>query len=124
MVNYFFLQDNVLYGTDYENSLPGLGHLISAPKGRGLFIPESMVDKIEQKESRRDMEESVATKPVETMDHPKHEVCDEQQKCLVTIGSVIQLPNTGSGASIYGIVRWIGTMPKVTGLVAGIELVS
>ena len=123
MVNYFFLQDNVVYIADYENSVPGLGHLISAPMGRGLFIPESMVDKIGQIESKKDMEESVATKPVETMDH-KHEVPDEQQKCLVTIGSMVQLPYAGGGAGIYGIVRWIGTMPNVTVQVAGIELVS
>ena len=42
----------------------------------------------------------------------------------IAIGSMVQLPNPGSGGGIYGIVRWIGTMHKVTGKVAGIELVS
>ena len=42
----------------------------------------------------------------------------------ITIGSVVVLPNAGGGASIYGVVRWIGTVPNVIGKVAGIELVS
>ena len=41
----------------------------------------------------------------------------------ITVDSVVQLPNTGGGAGIYGIVRWIGAMPNVAGQVAGIELV-
>ena len=120
--SYLFLQDNEVFATDYENSVPGLGHLILAPKLKGLFIPESMVKKIDQKKSKRDMEESKATASAE--DHPKQDVLNEQQKSSdITIGSLVQLPNAGGGAGIYGIVRWIGTIPNVTGLVAGIELV-
>ena len=243
----------MVYATDYENSAPGLGHLINAPTGRCLFIPESMADKIEQKSSKRDMEESMATKYAEEMNRPKQEVLDEQQKLIeegnrnkeqkeleeelkkagvpheevnkhleelkrcqekhvqskekkgtedrsssrqpggdpnchrqiyqsqgrqesrdhqkkhdelhfneshfdkhsqsshfsasgtsvdmqqekpladtgcgpgqdIAMGTMVQLPNTtGSGTGIYGVVRWIGFMPKVTGQVAGIELVS
>ena len=72
-----FVQDNRVYLIDYENSKPSLGHLVSAPPGRGLFIPESMVDKIEQKDSKK---ESEATKPAEEMEYPKYAVLEEQQK--------------------------------------------
>ena len=90
-----------------------------------MFVPESTVFKIEHKELKRELEESIATKFAEEMNSPKHEVFDEQKNCFdVTVGSDVQLPNAGSGASMYGIVRWIGAMPDVTGLVAGIELVS
>ena len=70
-----------MYGYDYENSIHGLSHFI-APTGRGLFIPESVVDKIEQKYSKRDMEESIAKKLAEEMDRPQHEVLDEQQNVI------------------------------------------
>ena len=251
-----FVQDNEVYTVDYEKSVPGLNHLISAPKGRGLFIPESMVDKIEQKGSIRGTEEMIATLLAEEMRCPKHELLDQQQKVIeeanrnkeqkeleeelkragvppaevneqakqykrlqeehlqskvnkdaedahcfrqpggdpnsyqqlqqskpydyqgrqksrdhqkkheglhssegchdmhgqpsyspamgssvnkqqenilagagygpaqdITVGSVVQLPNTGGGAGIFGIVRWIGELPNVAGQVAGIELV-
>ena len=86
-----------------------------------MFIPESMVNKIEQKESKRDMKESIAAKSVEEINHTKHEILDEQQKCFdFTIGSMVQL----CGANTYGILRWIGTLPNVTEQMAGIELVS
>ena len=221
-----------------------------------MFIPESMVDNIEQKDSNRDMEESIETKFAEEMKYSKHGVLDEQQKVIeesnrnreqkeleeelkragvphedvrqhleqlkrhqeenlhskenkgtedrsssrqpggdpdnyrllqqskshdyqgkqesrdhqkkqenwhsmegrynthsqpshssdmgtsvnkqqqthladtgygpgqdIATGSVVQLPNTGDGAEIFGIVRWIGAMPNVAGQVAGIELV-
>ena len=56
--------------TNHEKSKPGLGHLISAPIGRALFIPESMVNKIEQKDLKRDMEESIAKKLAEKWTAP------------------------------------------------------
>ena len=80
-----------------------------------------MVSKTEQKECKRDMKIITAAKPVEEMNHTKHEVLDEQQKCLdFTLGSMVQL----CGANTYGIVRWIGALPNVMEQMAGIELVS
>ena len=42
----------------------------------------------------------------------------------ITIDSIVQIPIAGGGPCKFGIVRWIGSMPNVAGLVAGIELVS
>ena len=42
----------------------------------------------------------------------------------ITKGSLIQIPNGNGDGNIYGVVQWIGSMPSVEGLVAGIELVS
>ena len=36
----------MLYKSDYENSLPGMDHLISAPKKHSLFLPEPLVENI------------------------------------------------------------------------------
>ena len=78
-----FLQGNDTYATDYESSLPGLSHLIDAPARRTLFIPESMVDKIEEKDSsKKNTDESVTSKHAEEMNRPKHEMLDEQQKII------------------------------------------
>ena len=41
------------------------------------------------------------------------------------IGSKIQIPSTEYDHPMrYGVIRWIGKLPRVQGLVAGIELVS
>ena len=41
------------------------------------------------------------------------------------IGSTIQIPSTEYGHPMrYGVIRWIGELPGVPGLIAGVELVS
>ena len=40
----------------------------------------------------------------------------------VGVGSTVMVPNINP--PMYGIIRWIGTMPQVQGYVAGVELVS
>ena len=41
------------------------------------------------------------------------------------IGSTIQIPSTEYGHPMrYGVIRWIGELPGVQGLIAGVELVS
>jgi len=59
-------------------STPGLSHLISAPSKRTLFIPESMVDKLEQKGSNRDVKEGRATIFAEEMNHATREIYNMQ----------------------------------------------
>ena len=40
-------------------------------------------------------------------------------------GSAIQIPSTEYGRPMrYGVIRWIGELPGVQGLIAGVELVS
>ncbi len=49
---------------------------------------------------------------------------NQQKEEKITEGSLIQIPNGTGDGNIYGVVQWIGSMPSVEGLVAGIELVS
>ena len=51
---------------------------ISAPDQRALFIPESMVVKIEQKRSNEANFESKSAIFEEEMDHPNQKILDKQ----------------------------------------------
>ncbi len=136
---------------DIENSLPGLAHLISAPKGRSLFLPENFVGKMN---GNNVVDKVVTPTLVKDLDGPTDKMIMEQQKCVdkvqerkcederkltgvlsgekfnqqkeekVTEGSLIQILNGNGDGNVYGVVQWIGSMPNVEGLVAGIELVS
>lgn len=45
--------------------------------------------------------------------------CKEQ----FTVGSLVSVPIERHGRSLYGVVQWIGTLPDLPGLIAGVELV-
>ena len=60
---------------------------------------------------------SVPSQPTYSSGPPPH---DPSQ---FAIGSMVYLP-TQHGKGLHGVVRWIGTVPEIDGLVAGVELVS
>ena len=72
---FLFNQDNIICPTDFEMTVPGLSPYISAPDQRALFIPESMVVKIEQKGSNKATKKS---KSKEKTDQPIQEVLNKQ----------------------------------------------
>ena len=45
-VRMFSLQDDDIFKSDYERSIPGLDYLMSAPKRHALFLPEAFVEDI------------------------------------------------------------------------------
>ena len=45
----FYVQESKVSNTDFESSVVGITHLISAPKGHALFLPESLVTSLQGK---------------------------------------------------------------------------
>ena len=73
-----FNQDDIISPTDFEMNVPGLSYYISAPDQRALFIPESMVEKIEQKGSNKAIEKRKSAILGEEIDHPIQETLNKQ----------------------------------------------
>ena len=116
-----------------------------------MFLPENFVEKMN---GNNEVDKVVTPTLVKVLDCPTDKMIMEQQKCVdevqermcedereltgvlsgeefnqqneekITEGSLIQIPNGNGDGNIYGVVQWIGSMPSVEGLVAGIELVS
>ena len=94
---------------DIPRAKIGLSGLFSAKKNHSIFLPESMV----------------ASVP-EYQQYKQPNVDGSSSSALhLTVSSRVQMPTKSPTEPFrYGVIRWIGEIPPMQGLVAGIEMVS
>ena len=68
---------------------------------------------------KRDEQHKVLAEPVSAV-NPSSLITQHAQKHSLTMNSRVQL----SDPPRYGVIRWMGDLPQVNGLIAGVELVS
>ena len=108
------VDDNYLHVGSYYAPWDSDNHQLHAVH-EGLRFPESSSPKAHhnsEKENYKSLISSHIAKPPST--DPHHQF---------TIGSMVCIP-IQRGEPLYGVLQWVGTVPYVTGTIAGVELVS